>query len=495
MTDLEKILHGWNETNQKINNKIDNILPTITAASTASTIDRKSVVFSGTGKALESLKVGGRTVQEGTPTPDAPVEVKGIGDKTKTVIDFGFITRRDDYYLNENGTEVAGAGTGYTSNYIPVKPNVTYTYVRKDNNASSGVRIYFYDTSKTWISRSQQTVGSVTFVTPTNCNYVRVTYITSSFSESNPNLTNFIIEGAGDSTTPYEPVGYKIPVSCNGETTNIYLDSPLFEGETVDFVGGIKDKKWKSFAITSVDERYWVYVGTAPIRIYYNRVIDPSAPKLFDEDYNNNCINLCNYFKGQSVIGEGTGTKNGYFNFALTNSARGMLRFGIEPLSSVRSVAEWKTWVEARAAEGKPLTIWYETTGVTTESFDTSPTPTTSGNNELSINTEITPTTIDVTSFGDYYSKAEVDKMTPKISKIYSGNVSIDTANTSVRVDIPTINTDGNVVMCYASVKTQSTTNNYIYSATFDIANGNMRFNASVAQIYFVEVYAIVRPL
>lgn len=37
------------------------------------------------------------------------------------------------------------------------------------------------------------------------------------------------------STVPesYEPYGYRIPVTCGGTTTNIYLNAPLGEGETV----------------------------------------------------------------------------------------------------------------------------------------------------------------------------------------------------------------------------------------------------------------------
>ena len=37
----------------------------------------------------------------------------------------------------------------------------------------------------------------------------------------------------GSNATAYEPYGYRIPVTCGGTTTNIYLNAPLGEGETV----------------------------------------------------------------------------------------------------------------------------------------------------------------------------------------------------------------------------------------------------------------------
>lgn len=40
-----------------------------------------------------------------------------------------------------------------------------------------------------------------------------------------------IMLNAGSTALPYEPYGFKIPISCNENLTNIYLDAPLEEGE------------------------------------------------------------------------------------------------------------------------------------------------------------------------------------------------------------------------------------------------------------------------
>lgn len=55
-------------------------------------------------------------------------------------------------------------------------------------------------------------------------------YITIAFrrqsESSNPILYNTMLN-SGDTAFPYEPFGYKIPISCGGETTPIYIAEPL----------------------------------------------------------------------------------------------------------------------------------------------------------------------------------------------------------------------------------------------------------------------------
>ena len=39
----------------------------------------------------------------------------------------------------------------------------------------------------------------------------------------------------GATAATFEPYGYKIPVTCGGVTTNIYIDEPLTAGETISY--------------------------------------------------------------------------------------------------------------------------------------------------------------------------------------------------------------------------------------------------------------------
>lgn len=44
---------------------------------------------------------------------------------------------------------------------------------------------------------------------------------------------NISLISGTESPDDFEPYGYKIPITCGGETTNIYLDSPLYEGDSI----------------------------------------------------------------------------------------------------------------------------------------------------------------------------------------------------------------------------------------------------------------------
>ena len=41
----------------------------------------------------------------------------------------------------------------------------------------------------------------------------------------------------GSAIVDYEPYGYKIPISCGGETNTIYLDAPLYDGYSISMAG------------------------------------------------------------------------------------------------------------------------------------------------------------------------------------------------------------------------------------------------------------------
>ena len=45
------------------------------------------LTINGIGKDLKSWSITGNTVQNGTPTPDTPQEVKAVGDRTRDLFD------------------------------------------------------------------------------------------------------------------------------------------------------------------------------------------------------------------------------------------------------------------------------------------------------------------------------------------------------------------------------------------------------------------------
>ena len=59
MADMKKLLHTFDEADEFLNDKIDRTnLSTIVASATASVESKKTVLIRGTGRNIESLKVG-----------------------------------------------------------------------------------------------------------------------------------------------------------------------------------------------------------------------------------------------------------------------------------------------------------------------------------------------------------------------------------------------------------------------------------------------------
>lgn len=120
-----------------------------------------------------------------------------------------------------------------TYDYISVLPNTYYSYkafvaVNPNESAQKTIRVSYYRNNKAFISRYFEIGNGLTkktIRTPNNCFYVRLSI--------DDNLENVMLwEGSSD-VSVYEPYGYKIPIVCGGTTTNIYLNEPLRENESI----------------------------------------------------------------------------------------------------------------------------------------------------------------------------------------------------------------------------------------------------------------------
>ena len=121
--------------------------------------------------------------------------------KGKNLFNKTTISKRNGYLKGDNGSETADASFGYISSYIPVKPNTTYTLSGTIVNSQGGARVYYYNQSASWISRSNNFGAGVnvcTFTTPNNCYYIQFQYMVSVFDE------NTIQIEEGSTATTYE---------------------------------------------------------------------------------------------------------------------------------------------------------------------------------------------------------------------------------------------------------------------------------------------------
>ena len=163
-------------------------------------------------KKMKQLEICGNTVQDGTPTPDAPVDVVSVGEKSVNLFDVNTYPLVAGQWLN--GVSGNLSDTGYTLNactkdYIPCTELRGKT-LTLNHSFGSNPGICFYDEEKVFLSGLKYNSKTVfTFTVPENAVYYR-------FSTASEFVDEIQIQ-EGSTATPYEPYGkYKIPVVQRG---------------------------------------------------------------------------------------------------------------------------------------------------------------------------------------------------------------------------------------------------------------------------------------
>ena len=179
----------------------------------------------------ENLKIYGNSVQDGTPSIDAPVEIKSVGDKTNNIIDFSKYTwtkmngNNCNYEFDNNTFSIERtaenngvgifanielqAGT-YTISISDISGNTTYedgTYFIYFNYSSISSTVKKSDGFKKSFTLTEDSVGQI---------YL---YLPDSTDKKIGNKIKYNVQlEKGKDATAYEPYGYyKIPVTVSGK--------------------------------------------------------------------------------------------------------------------------------------------------------------------------------------------------------------------------------------------------------------------------------------
>ena len=144
------------------------------------------------------------------------VDGESVGDRTGNLFDYTKTNRQVHKLRNDDGTiNAQTTQSNYFEYYIPVKPNTTYT-VKTSANCPS--RIYFSDSQKQWLSRSDiievsSMLNYRTFTTPNNCYFIQF----QEFDGYRMDETTIILVEGSEAPASYEPFGYKVPVTVEGK--------------------------------------------------------------------------------------------------------------------------------------------------------------------------------------------------------------------------------------------------------------------------------------
>lgn len=322
------------------------------------------------GTAITAYTIKGNTVQSGTPTPSNPVDVNGVGEPTSNLL-----------YDVIRGVNLASNGYLTTSAdydvwFAEVKEGETY--VGNNVNGTYG----FYDSKPTGSSQTYDG-ARVTFsgYQPVITIPVGVKYIGIRTIADTENATLNI----GSQPKPYEPYGYKIPISSDGVTTPIYLG----EVETTRNI----------YKLVLTGNESWYDDALPKGDTYSYRMI---APYIYDVGNVVGYDAICTHFDvgayyAASVVGVQHSSRNLYFRNTET------------------TLENWKQWLVDQYSNGTPVIVWYRlatpTTGIVNEPLmkigdyadsisNATAIPTTDGANSITVDTTVQPSEFTATWTG-----------------------------------------------------------------------------------------------
>ena len=215
--------------------------------------------------------IDGNSIQDGTPTPENPVEVESVGEKTKNLIGVKPVSRTINgatFTVNENGsitlngTTTSQALYHFNPSYNETLRSVSVT-ANKSYTLSRGVEL---PTGVYFMTYYRDSSGAYTYVnspktfTPTEDVDIAF-YIRWDAGITMDNVTIYPQLEEGSTATDYEPYGkYKIPIICSdgkgkSVTTNIYLDEPLRKvGSYTDSIDFQNQKIIRKVGVEEFDE-------------------------------------------------------------------------------------------------------------------------------------------------------------------------------------------------------------------------------------------------
>lgn len=355
------------------------------------------IITGGRNTNLEGYRIYGNSVQEGTPTPETPVEVQSVGDlvtegeyagkykipvrvRGKNLYNKELHLMTDNKWIDGGTGELVIASGSYSATEYVLCDGLQKQTVTLSPTSGQNPGISFYDIDKVFISGAKYTNKvSCTVTVPENAVYMR-------FCARTDCKEIFQIE-LGDGATSYEP--YVVP-----KTVDIYLDEPLRKIEDysdyIDFEKKVVVRKvgktvfdgtevWKTNAIKN---SFYCSAGGANLSL---------APK---EVY---C--LSNKFKGYDweTIYNNYNRQEGSYIIGI--ALQGGNYFRVTPYQSLPTISEWKTQLAKWNDAGIPLTVWYAIND-SEEEVKFSPLPQFKGTTIYEVQTKVNPSGIKAYYYG-----------------------------------------------------------------------------------------------
>ena len=315
----------------------------ITAGKTIELSWQVPLSFKANGEPLLDYLISGNTTQNGTPSPDNPLQPQGTGERTGNL----FNPNSTRYHMGKATNNRIGSVSSGAMFYIKAEPNTAYT-IKIRTTDSTFVRLYLSNApivenvgeSYNVISESETTINPEVTISNTDYAYLWIQVGGAWYTEHGGES---IMLNSGSTALPYEPFGVKIPISSANATTPVYLGEVQTTRKIKKWVlTGGDDENWSSTTIGTNDYIYRMELsdlpksGVAPICTHYT---GSTATRWVD---------IANYGVTTSIIN----------SVAIRHSG-------------LTGVSDWKAYLQQQYANGTPVTVWHilasETTGIVNE--------------------------------------------------------------------------------------------------------------------------------
>lgn len=334
----------------------------------------------------------GNMSQTGTPTSDSPVIPQGTGERTGNLAQWekggiSITTGANEAYRTK---EQGGTCEQLRTQYISCIGDSNY--VLSVNKYPVQSFISFYDENKNYLTRTSgnQQGGTRTFKTDINAKYMRAQIAHITQDQVYPAIeenVQFAIT-LGSTALPYEPNGYKIPISSANATTPVYLG----EVASTRRVKKLVFTGEESFTQTSD------YQQSARFRFKANDARRGEGTYSIDTIISSHYVSATGFASGTIVQSNGTDIN---------------LTFNMQS-STYPDLTTFKNWLAQQYAAGTPITVWYvlatEETGIVNEPLmkigeyadevANISIPVTSGGDTLSVDTTLQPSEVTATYKG-----------------------------------------------------------------------------------------------
>lgn len=235
---------------------------------------------------VKDYRIYGNSVQDGTPTPENPIEVQSVGELTKNLFNKDNFDRYKAY-INVKDQKWYMV-TDSSSLTLKCKPNTTYTishsydsvpifrccYIIAEDSNKINTTPYNFNAYNA-VQSDSLSVKALTLTTGEDATYLVVQFSNALFDEV---IATLQIE-EGSTATEYEPYHkYKVPVTVRGK--NILETYTVSKGYWLDSSGGSSTGGTGLLRVSNIpvepNTQYTISSNVALYTIWYARSTDNS---------------------------------------------------------------------------------------------------------------------------------------------------------------------------------------------------------------------------